>query len=193
MNTRNGSRFLVVLLFALLWNFVFIVPGFFGQEDIKTTPNELLLYELDNDRRLHVAGVVPIDPALTVHQKLRILLNKITRHYYSDDRSLEALRTKKTKDGFIVTINLKEDETDFFRSKWYQAFQGELGAHQVFVQIFFNLLQPDYSGFWFSGMNVTWNGQPLFNEEMKDALDFDQLTGTAYRQALRSSKLKGLP
>ena len=185
--TRSAERPVMGVLISLLCSLIFTGLGFSGQEDIKPSPKGLLLYELDNDRQLHVAGVVPIDPAMTIHQKMMALLKEITRSHYSDGRSLEVLKTKTTRAGFIVTVDLRESETDFFRSKWYQSFQGELGAHQTFVRIFFDLLQPDYPGFWFSGINLVWNGKP-FDEEMKDALDFDRLTGTTYRQGLRSSR-----
>lgn len=175
---------MVVLLIALLWNFVFIVPGSSGQEDIKTTPNELLLYALGNDRQVHVTGVFPVDPALTVHQKLGILLSEINRRYYSDGRSLEVLRTKKTRDGFIVTVDLRESGADFFRSKWYQAFQG-LGADQTFVRIIYAALQPDSPGFWFTGVNLAWNGKP-FDDEAREALDFGRLTGITYRREVKN-------
>lgn len=145
-------------------------------EPIKQTSADLILYQLDiNNDHILQDGAITVDPALPIQQKLKLLLEEISRRHYSDRPSIEILRTEKTKDGFVVTINLSEPEQDFYRSKWYQSFQGSTGGQQAFIQLVYTPLQPDYPGLWFAGLKVFWNGQPI------EELDHIDLAGIKHR------------
>ena len=143
---------------------------------VKQNPVDLILYQLDiNNEHVLRDGTIAVDQALPIQQKLKLLLDEISHRHYSDRTPIEILKTEKTKEGFIVTINLKETEQDFYQSKWYQSFQGSTGGQETFVQLVYTPLQPDYPGFWFAGIKVLWNGRPI------EELDHIDLTGVKYR------------
>ena len=159
---KYGRGFLKAVLFAGL--ILIEVPAsgrvIYGQ-NIPTSAKELLLYSADENYKCFLDGRIPIDASLSIQKKLRILLDGISRRHYPDLPPIEILKTLKTKDGFVVILNLKEKEQDFFQSKWYQKFGGSLGWTQTYCQLISTSLQPDYPGFWFSGVKLLWNGKPL--------------------------------
>jgi len=175
------AEFSRAILFVSLVFLGMVCPGtILCRETVQQTAKELLLYELDvNDEHLLLKGRLPIDETLTIQQKLRILLDEISRRHFSDRPPIEILRTRKTKEGFVVTLNLREDGEDFYRSKWYQSFQGSTGGWWTFFQLVYTPLQPDYPGFWFSGVNVFWNGNPI------EELDHIDLSGEKRRSEMR--------
>lgn len=157
-----GRWFLKAVLFAGL--VLSGVPDFGGilyGQNVPKNAKELLLYRVDDNYERHLDGRIPVDESLPIHEKLRLLLDEISRRHYPDLPPIEILKTLKTKDGFVATLNLTEDERDFFRSQWYQKFQGSVGWKQTYCQLIETPLQPDYPGFWFSGVELYWNGKPL--------------------------------
>lgn len=136
----------------------------FCDEVVITKERELLLYRVDENYERHLDGRILVDESLTIQEKLRLLLDEISRRHYPELHPIEILRTLKTKDGFVAILNLTENERDFFRSKWYQKFGGSVGWMQTYCQLIDTPLQPDYSGFWFSGVKLYWNGKPLDEE-----------------------------
>jgi len=123
------------------------------------------LYSLDDNEKFLLEGRLVIDESLPIQNKLRLLLDEVSRRHFSDLPPIEILETLKTKDGFVVVLNLTEDEQDFFQSKWYRRFQGSTGDSQTRFRLIYTSLQPDYPGFWFAGVKVFWNGKPIDSED----------------------------
>ncbi len=174
--------FPVVLLFIIACSI--FSPSNTAAGDTSPKADELILYRLDDNYRLCLEGKLPVSPAQTIPQKMKALLAAISRRYYSDRDPIELLTTNQTKDGLVVTINLKESEQDFSKSRWYQDFQGSLGSRQTYFRVVYTALQPDYPNPWVAGMKVFWNGKP-FSREAKDDLDFGRLTGLSYRRDMK--------
>ena len=150
-------------------------------ETPKLNPTDLILYQLDiNNGHILQDGTIRIDPVLPLQQKLKLLLKEISRRHYPDRFPIEILKTEKTKEGLVVTINLREPEQDFYRSRWYQSCQGSTGGQQAFVDLVYTPLQPDYPGSWFTGIKVFWNGRPI------EELDHIDLTGIKYRGKMKA-------
>ncbi|HOG23716.1 MAG TPA: hypothetical protein PK590_03620 [Candidatus Omnitrophota bacterium] len=160
MNIRNDmGRFFCIASLMCLVGFIG-GEGFCG-ETVATSKRELLLYRVDDDYERHPDGRVPVDESLPIQQKMRLLLDEISRRHYPDLPPIEILETLKTKDGLVAVLNLTEQEQEFFKSRWYQKFGGSLGWKQTYCQLIETPLQPDYPGFWFSGVKLYWNGKPL--------------------------------
>ncbi len=171
-----------LFVWAIVFLGLYVWPTAVNAGTVKQNPVDLILYQLDvNDEHVFRDGTIAVDPALPIQEKLKLLLDEISRRHFSDRPPIKILRTEKTKDGFIVTINLSEPEQDFYRSKWYQSFQGSTGGQETFVQLVHTILQPDYPGFWFTGIKVFWNGQPI------EELDHIDLEGIKYRGKMKKA------